>query len=144
MRFTKISATLTAVATTAALAVPAHAQEYNEYQNPNDQYGKFEPGEEVPAFTGSSFTDALAIMAITLPTLKLFTDNIPALRTMVDDWASRVGMAGSSGSSVDSRMNGGLDFDLARLARTNGLTQLADQLEAMQQGSSRPAEPTGN
>lgn len=137
---------LTATALAGALlatATPATAQDYADYKDPNDKYGKFVPGEPDPAFTGSSLTDVLAITGLTLPLLKLLTDNIPPLRTIVDQLADNTGMAMSSGSSVDSRMNGGLDFDLARLARTNGMPELADQITALQNGSSKPAaKPT--
>lgn len=68
---------------------------------------------------------------------KLITDNVPALRQAADDIAASMNMQTSSGSSEDSRLNqGGLDFDLERLARTNGLTEIADQLAAMKATSS--------
>ena len=73
--------------------------------------------------------------------LKLVVDNVPALRAQVDEFAAQVGLAGSSGSSEESRLNqGGLDFDLERLARTNGFPEIADQLAALKEGSSAPAQ----
>ena len=35
---------------------------------------------------------------------------------------------------------GGLDFDLERLARTNGFPEIADQLAALKAGSTAPAQ----
>lgn len=73
--------------------------------------------------------------------LKLVVDNVPALRAQVNEFAAQIGMVGSSGSSENNRLyEGGLDFDLERLARTNGFPEIADQIAALKAGSSAPAQ----
>lgn len=134
------------VATTLATAVApvASAETTNE-----DWKGKrnpdFQQGEAGSSLTGSSPIDTTLIIggsiAGALALLKLVTDNVPALRAQVDEFAAQIGLAGSSGSSEDSRLNqGGLDFDLERLARTNGFPEIADQLAALKANSSAPAQ----
>ncbi|QRP97733.1 hypothetical protein I6J72_11390 [Corynebacterium sp. FDAARGOS 1242] len=134
------------VATTLATAVaPAASAETT-----NDDWKKnvnpdFQQGEAGSSLTGSTPLDMTFIIggsiAGALALLKLVVDNVPALRAQVDEFAAQVGLAGSSGSSEDSRLNqGGLDFDLERLARTNGFPEIADQLAALKAGSSAPAQ----
>ncbi|OFT61251.1 hypothetical protein [Corynebacterium sp. HMSC05E07] len=134
------------IATTLATAVApvASAETTNE-----DWKGKrnpdFQQGEAGSSLTGSSPIDTTLIIggsiAGALALLKLITDNVPALRAQVDEFAAQIGLAGSSGSSEDSRLNqGGLDFDLERLARTNGFPEIADQLAALKANSSAPAQ----
>ena len=134
------------VATTLATSVaPAASAETT-----NDDWKKkvnpdFQQGEAGSSLTGSTPLDMTFIIggsiAGALALLKLVVDNVPALRAQVDEFAAQVGLAGSSGSSEDSRLNqGGLDFDLERLARTNGFPEIADQLAALKAGSSAPAQ----
>lgn len=134
------------VATTLATSVaPAASAETT-----NDDWKKkvnpdFQQGEAGSSLTGSTPLDMTFIIggsiAGALALLKLVVDNVPALRAQVDEFAAQVGLAGSSGSSEDSRLNqGGLDFDLERLARTNGFPEIADQLAALKAGSSAPSQ----
>lgn len=134
------------VATTLATAVAPTASA----ETTNDDWKKkvnpdFQQGEAGSSLTGSTPLDMTFIIggsiAGALALLKLVVDNVPALRAQVDEFAAQVGLAGSSGSSEDSRLNqGGLDFDLERLARTNGFPEIADQLAALKAGSSAPAQ----
>ena len=134
------------VATTLATAVaPAASAETTNDDWKNNVNPDFQQGEAGSSLTGSTPLDMTFIIggsiAGALALLKLIVDNVPALRAQVDEFAAQVGLAGSSGSSEDSRLNqGGLDFDLERLARTNGFPEIADQLAALKAGSSAPAQ----
>ena len=134
------------VATTLATAVaPAASAETTNDDWKNKVNPDFQQGEAGSSLTGSTPLDMTFIIggsiAGALALLKLVVDNVPALRAQVDEFAAQVGLAGSSGSSEDSRLNqGGLDFDLERLARTNGFPEIADQLAALKAGSSAPAQ----
>lgn len=134
------------VATTLATAVaPAASAETTNDDWKNKVNPDFQQGEAGSSLTGSTPLDMTFIIggsiAGTLALLKLVVDNVPALRAQVDEFAAQVGLAGSSGSSEDSRLNqGGLDFDLERLARTNGFPEIADQLAALKAGSSAPSQ----
>lgn len=134
------------VATTLATAVaPAASAETTNDDWKNNVNPDFQQGEAGSSLTGSTPLDMTFIIggsiAGALALLKLVVDNVPALRAQVDEFAAQVGLAGSSGSSEDSRLNqGGLDFDLERLARTNGFPEIADQLAALKEGSSAPAQ----
>ena len=134
------------VATTLATAVaPAASAETTNDDWTNNVNPDFQQGEAGSSLTGSTPLDMTFIIggsiAGALALLKLVVDNVPALRAQVDEFAAQVGLAGSSGSSEDSRLNqGGLDFDLERLARTNGFPEIADQLAALKAGSSAPAQ----
>ncbi|WP_295804890.1 hypothetical protein [uncultured Corynebacterium sp.] len=134
------------VATTLATAVaPAASAETTNDDWKNNVNPDFQQGEAGSSLTGSTPLDMTFIIggsiAGALALLKLVVDNVPALRAQVDLFAAQVGLAGSSGSSEDSRLNqGGLDFDLERLARTNGFPEIADQLAALKAGSSAPAQ----
>ncbi|MGX4761376.1 hypothetical protein ACWJIK_04545 [Corynebacterium minutissimum] len=134
------------VATTLATAVaPAASAETTNDDWKNNVNPDFQQGEAGSSLTGSTPLDMTFIIggsiAGALALLKLVVDNVPALRAQVDEFAAQVGLAGSSGSSEDSRLNqGGLDFDLERLARTNGFPEIADQLAALKAGSSAPAQ----
>lgn len=100
----------------------------------------FVPGEEGSSQTGSSAADLTLIFGGTAAALKLITDNVPALRQAVDDFAASLGLQHVSGSSEYNRLyQGGLDFDLERLARTNGFPEIADQLAVLKATSSQPA-----
>lgn len=145
------TAAATAIATTAIVA-PASAQDSSNdlsstfgnssnagnVESPDFETNPdFEPGEEGSSPTGSSAGDLTLIFGGTAILAKLITDNVPVLRQAVNDIAASINMQTSSGSSEDNRLNqGGLDFDLERLARTNGLTEIADQLSAMKATSS--------
>lgn len=115
-----------------------NANTFPEGFTPNPDFQQGEPGK---TSSGSSPIDAFlffgGIAVGTAALAKLITDNNPVLRAQVDQLAQQIGMQGSSGSSEAGRLNGGLDFDLERLARTNGLTELADQLKQLQLGSSQ-------
>lgn len=105
----------------------------------------FQQGEGGSSLTGSTPIDMTLIIggsiAAAMALLKLVVDNNPALRAQADEFAAQIGMAGSSGSSEHNRLyEGGLDFDLERLARTNGFPEIADQLAALKAGSSAPAQ----
>ena len=134
------------VATTLATAVaPAASAETTNDDWKHKVNPDFQQGEAGSSLTGSTPLDMTFIIggsiAGALALLKLVVDNVPALRAQVDEFAAQVGLAGSSGSSEDSRLNqGGLDFDLERLARTNGFPEIADQLAALKAGSSAPAQ----
>lgn len=134
------------VATTLATAVaPAASAETTNVDWKKNVNPDFQQGEAGSSLTGSTPLDMTFIIggsiAGALALLKLVVDNVPALRAQVDEFAAQVGLAGSSGSSEDSRLNqGGLDFDLERLARTNGFPEIADQLAALKAGSSAPAQ----
>lgn len=134
------------VATTLTTAVaPAASAETTNDDWKNNVNPDFQQGEAGSSLTGSTPLDMTFIIggsiAGALVLLKLVVDNVPALRAQVDEFAAQVGLAGSSGSSEDSRLNqGGLDFDLERLARTNGFPEIADQLAALKAGSSAPAQ----
>ena len=134
------------VATTLATAIaPAASAEITNDDWKNNVNPDFQQGEAGSSLTGSTPLDMTFIIggsiAGALALLKLVVDNVPALRAQVDEFAAQVGLAGSSGSSEDSRLNqGGLDFDLERLARTNGFPEIADQLAALKAGSSAPAQ----
>ena len=134
------------VATTLATAVaPAASAETTNDDWKNKVNPDFQQGEAGSSLTGSTPLDMTFIIggsiAGALALLKLVVDNVPALRAQVDEFAAQVGLAGSSGSSEDSRLNqGGLDFDLERLARTNGFPEIADQLAALKAGSSAPSQ----
>lgn len=134
------------VATTLATAVaPAASAETTNDDWKNKVNSDFQQGEAGSSLTGSTPLDMTFIIggsiAGALALLKLVVDNVPALRAQVDEFAAQVGLAGSSGSSEDSRLNqGGLDFDLERLARTHGFPEIADQLAALKAGSSAPAQ----
>ncbi|KHO30444.1 hypothetical protein [Corynebacterium minutissimum] len=134
------------VATTLATAVaPTASAETTNDDWKNKVNPDFQQGEAGSSLTGSTPLDMTFIIggsiAGALALLKLVVDNVPALRAQVDEFAAQVGLAGSSGSSEDSRLNqGGLDFDLERLARTNGFPEIADQLAALKAGSSVPAQ----
>lgn len=134
------------VATTLATAVaPAASAETTNDDWKNNVNPDFQQGEAGSSLTGSTPLDMTFIIggsiAGALALLKLVVDNVPALRAQVDEFAAQVGLAGSSGSSEDSRLNqGGLDFDLERLARTNGFPEIADQLAALKAGSTAPAQ----
>lgn len=134
-----VATTLATAATPAAGAKTAD----NDWQN--NKNPKFQQGEAGSSLTGSTPIDMTLIIggsiAAAAALLKLVVDNVPALRAQVDEFAAQIGMAGSSGSSENNRLyEGGLDFDLERLARTNGFPEIADQLAALKAGSSAPAQ----
>ena len=134
------------IATTLATAVaPVASAETTNDDWKNKVNPDFQQGEAGSSLTGSSPIDTTLIIGGSIAgaalLLKLITDNVPALRAQVDEFAAQIGLAGSSGSSEDSRLNqGGLDFDLERLARTNGFPEIADQLAALKANSSAPAQ----
>ena len=134
-----VATTLATAATPAASAKTAD-NDWQKNLNPD-----FEQGEGGSSLTGSTPIDMTLIIggsiAAAAALLKLVVDNVPALRAQVDEFAAQIGMAGSSGSSENNRLyEGGLDFDLERLARTNGFPEIADQLAALKAGSSAPAQ----
>ena len=136
---TTLATAATPAASAASSATAAGPKGWEDGKNPD-----FVQGEEGSSLTGSTPIDMGLIIGGSivsiLAVLKLITDNVPALRAQVDEFAAQIGMAGSSGSSVDSRLNqGGLDFDLERLARDNNFPEIADQIAAMKAGSSAPA-----
>ena len=145
MSMKKLLAAGVVATTLATTVVPAASAETT-----NDDWKKnvnpdFQQGEAGSSLTGSTPLDLTFIIGGSIAgaalLLKLITDNVPALRAQVDEFAAQIGLAGSSGSSEDSRLNqGGLDFDLERLARTNGFPEIADQLAALKAGSSAPAQ----
>ncbi|MCQ9676917.1 hypothetical protein [Corynebacterium sp. BF-R-2] len=134
------------IATTLATAVaPVASAETTNHDWKKNVNPDFQQGEAGSSLTGSSPIDTTLIIGGSIAgaalLLKLITDNVPALRAQVDEFAAQIGLAGSSGSSEDSRLNqGGLDFDLERLARTNGFPEIADQLAALKANSSAPAQ----
>lgn len=135
-----VVATTLATAVTPAASAETTNDDWNHNVNPD-----FQQGEAGSSLTGSTPLDMTFIIggsiAGALALLKLVVDNVPALRAQVDEFAAQIGLAGSSGSSEDSRLNqGGLDFDLERLARTQGFPEIADQLAALKAGSSAPAQ----
>lgn len=106
--------------------------------NPNPDFEQGTPGK---TSSGSSPIDTFLFLggiSVGVAILaKLITDNNPELRAQVDELAKQIGMQGSSGSSQTNRQyGGGLDFNLERLARTNGMPELADQIAALSSGSS--------
>lgn len=152
MKLKRFSATVAATAIAAGLVIaPASAQDSSEdlsstFSNSSDNSVDspdfetnpgFEPGEEGSSPTGSSAGDLALVLGIPVVLAKLLTDNVPSLRQAVDDIAASMGLQGVSGSSEHNRLyQGGLDFDLERLARTNGLTDVADQLAQIKATSS--------
>lgn len=134
-----VATTLTTAVAPAASAETAD-DDWKANVNPD-----FEQGEGGSSLTGSTPIDMTLIIggsiAAAAALLKLVVDNNPALRAQADEFAAQIGMAGSSGSSEHNRLyEGGLDFDLERLARTNGFPEIADQLAALKAGSSAPAQ----
>lgn len=152
MKLKRFAATVAATAIAAGLVIaPASAQDSSEdlsstFSNSSDTSVEspdfeinpgFELGEEGSSPTGSSAGDLALIFGVPVVLAKLLTDNVPSLRQAVDDIAASMGLQGVSGSSEHNRLyQGGLDFDLERLARTNGLTDVADQLAQIKATSS--------
>lgn len=152
MKLKRFTATVAATAIAAGVFIaPASAQDSSEdlsstFANSSDDSVEspdfetnpgFEPGEQGSSPTGSSAGDLALIFGVPVVLGKLLTDNVPALRQAVDDIAASMGLQGVSGSSEHNRLyQGGLDFDLERLARTNGLTDVADQLAQIKATSS--------
>ena len=152
MKLKRLTATVAATAIATGLVIaPASAQDSSKdlssaFSNSTEDTGQnsdvetnpdFEPGEEGSSPTGSSAGDLALIFGIPVVLAKLLTDNVPSLRQAVDDIAASMSLQDVSGSSENSRLNqGGLDFDLERLARTNGLTEVADQLAQIKATSS--------
>lgn len=152
MKLKHFTATVAATAIAAGVFIaPASAQDSSEdlsstFANSSDDSVEspdfetnpgFEPGEQGSSPTGSSAGDLALIFGVPVVLGKLLTDNVPALRQAVDDIAASMGLQGVSGSSEHNRLyQGGLDFDLERLARTNGLTDVADQLAQIKATSS--------
>lgn len=139
-KFLAASVVATTLATAATPAASAKTADNDWPTNPD-----FQQGEAGSSLTGSTPIDMTLIIggsiAAAAALLKLVVDNVPALRAQVDEFAAQIGMAGSSGSSENSRLyEGGLDFDLERLARTNGFPEIADQLAALKAGSTAPAQ----
>ncbi len=139
-KFLAAGVVATTLATAATPAAGATTADNNWPTNPD-----FEQGEGGSSLTGSTPIDMTLIIggsiAATAALLKLVVDNNPALRAQADEFAAQIGMAGSSGSSEHNRLyEGGLDFDLERLARTNGFPEIADQIAALKAGSSAPAQ----
>ena len=134
------------VATTLTTAIaPAASAETADDSWKNNVNSDFQQGEGGSSLTGSTPIDMTLIIggsiAAAMALLKLVVDNVPALRAQADEFAAQIGMAGSSGSSEHNRLyEGGLDFDLERLARTNGFPEIADQLAALKAGSTAPAQ----
>ena len=152
MKLKRFTATVAATAIAAGVFIaPASAQDSSEdlsstfanssddsVESPNFETNPgFEPGKQGSSPTGSSAGDLALIFGVPVVLGKLLTDNVPALRQAVDDIAASMGLQGVSGSSEHNRLyQGGLDFDLERLARTNGLTDVADQLAQIKATSS--------
>lgn len=152
MKLKRFTATVAVTAIAAGVFIaPASAQDSSEdlsstFANSSDDSVEspdfetnpgFEPGEEGSSPTGSSAGDLALVLGIPVVLAKLLTDNVPSLRQAVDDIAASMGLQGVSGSSEHNRLyQGGLDFDLERLARTNGLTDVADQLAQIKATSS--------
>ncbi len=139
-KFLAAGVVATTLATAATPAASAKTADNDWPTNPD-----FQQGEAGSSLTGSTPIDMTLIIggsiAAAAALLKLVVDNVPALRAQVDEFAAQIGMAGSSGSSENSRLyEGGLDFDLERLARTNGFPEIADQLAALKAGSTAPAQ----
>lgn len=134
------------VATTlATAATPAASAKDTDNNWQNNTNPDFKQGEAGSSLTGSTPIDMTLIIggsiAAAAALLKLVVDNVPALRAQVNEFAAQIGMVGSSGSSENNRLyEGGLDFDLERLARTNGFPEIADQIAALKAGSSAPAQ----
>lgn len=133
------------VATTlATAATPAASAKDTDNNWQNNTNPDFKQGEAGSSLTGSTPIDMTLIIGGSIAAaalLKLVVDNVPALRAQVNEFAAQIGMAGSSGSSENNRLyEGGLDFDLERLARTNGFPEIADQIAALKAGSSAPAQ----
>lgn len=145
MSMKKLLAAGVVATTLATTVVPVASAETTNDDWKGKRNPDFQQGEAGSSLTGSSPIDTTLIIGGSIAgaalLLKLITDNVPALRAQVDEFAAQIGLAGSSGSSEDSRLNqGGLDFDLERLARTNGFPEIADQLAALKAGSSTPAQ----
>ncbi|MTD91632.1 hypothetical protein [Corynebacterium hiratae] len=139
-----LAASVVATTLTTAIAPAASAETADDSWKKNVN-PDFEQGEAGSSLTGSTPIDMTLIIggsiAAAMALLKLVVDNNPALRAQADEFAAQIGMAGSSGSSEHNRLyEGGLDFDLERLARTNGFPEIADQLAALKAGSSAPAQ----
>ncbi|OFP32543.1 MULTISPECIES: hypothetical protein [unclassified Corynebacterium] len=139
-----LAAGVVATTLTTSVAPAASAETTNDDWKANVN-PDFEQGEGGSSLTGSTPIDMTLIIggsiAAAMALLKLVVDNNPALRAQADEFAAQIGMAGSSGSSEHNRLyEGGLDFDLERLARTNGFPEIADQLAALKAGSSAPAQ----
>lgn len=133
------------VATTlATAATPAASAKDTDNNWQNNTNPDFKQGEAGSSLTGSTPIDMTLIIGGSIAAaalLKLVVDNVPALRAQVNEFAAQIGMVGSSGSSENNRLyEGGLDFDLERLARTNGFPEIADQIAALKAGSSAPAQ----
>ena len=139
-----LAAGVVATTRTTAIAPAASAETADDSWKKNVN-PDFQQGEGGSSLTGSTPIDMTLIIggsiAAAMALLKLVVDNNPALRAQADEFAAQIGMAGSSGSSENSRLyEGGLDFDLERLARTNGFPEIADQIAALKAGSSAPAQ----
>ncbi|MEO5305474.1 hypothetical protein HMPREF3056_05195 [Corynebacterium sp. HMSC056F09] len=139
-KFLAAGVVATTLTTAVAPAASATTADNNWPTNPD-----FQQGEAGSSLTGSTPIDMTLIIggsiAAAMALLKLVVDNNPALRAQADEFAAQIGMAGSSGSSEHNRLyEGGLDFDLERLARTNGFPEIADQIAALKAGSSAPAQ----
>lgn len=139
-KFLAAGVVATTLTTAVAPAASATTADNNWPTNPD-----FQQGEGGSSLTGSTPIDMTLIIggsiAAAMALLKLVVDNNPALRARADEFAAQIGMAGSSGSSEHNRLyEGGLDFDLERLARTNGFPEIADQIAALKAGSSAPAQ----
>ncbi|MDO5032183.1 hypothetical protein [Corynebacterium sp.] len=142
-----VATTLSTAAVPAASAAssdPSSGPTAPEGWEPDKTNPDFEQGEAGSTGTGSSPLDTGLVISASvlgsLALLKLITDNVPALRAQVDQLAAQLGLQDVSGSSEANRLyGGGLDFDLERLARTNGFPEIADQLAALKAGSSAPA-----
>ena len=133
------------VATTlATAATPAASAKDTDNNWQNNTNPDFKQGEAGSSLTGSTPIDMTLIIGGSIAAaalLKLVVDNVPALRAQVNEFAAQIGMVGSSGSSENNRLyEGGLDFDLERLARTNGFPEIADQIAALKAGSSAPEQ----
>ena len=139
-----LAAGIVATTLTTAIAPVASAETADDSWQKNVN-PDFQQGEGGSSLTGSTPIDMTLIIggsiAAAMALLKLVVDNVPALSAQADEFAAQIGMAGSSGSSEHNRLyEGGLDFDLERLARTNGFPEIADQIAALKAGSSAPAQ----
>ncbi|WP_293767746.1 hypothetical protein [uncultured Corynebacterium sp.] len=132
MTLKKLAAAATLAAVVAAgtpAATAAETSSTNSETNAAETTGTgFVPGEKGASFTGSSLTDVLVVTGGVWVGLKLIVDNIPSLKEQVNQFAAQVGLGASSTA---------IDFDLARLARTNGFPELADQIAAFQGSSTQ-------
>ena len=127
MTLKKLAAAATLAAVVAAgtpAATAAETSSTNSETNAAETTGTgFVPGEK-----GASFTGSLVVTGGVWVGLKLIVDNIPSLKEQVNQFAAQVGLGASSTA---------IDFDLARLARTNGFPELADQIAAFQGSSTQ-------